>query len=390
VTPRAATESALIDEPEPGLSRLPLLRLARPKQWAKSVFVLLGPAYAAAGPDAESRPVAWLPVIGAAAAFALSSSACYVINDLQDREADRLHPRKRRRPIASGQVSTGRAVAFAWALGLGALASLALVIWGGGGRDAGLWVAAAVGVYTLNTVGYSLRLKHIVILDVISLALGFVLRVLGGCGAALVTPSSWLLNCVFFLAMFLAFGKRLGERRTVENAAGVRAVQSAYTDELLRMTVVVTGVATLVTYAGYVQAHESHFTWGFNLLWLTVLPATYCLLRCIVLLERGEYDDPTELATADRPFQLAALIFAALTLVLVGVGRAPAPGGRDSVGPMPGSFAPVTRLPDSNLMRVGKSTIIGTLFFPAPGSEPGQPRGDSPPGPSAAARRSAT
>src|SRR5690606_16191438 len=119
--------------------------------------------------------------------------------------------------------------------------------------------------------------------DVISLASGFVLRVLGGCAAAMVVPSSWLLNCIFFLSMFLAFGKRLGERRTLgADAAAARGVQSVYTDDLLRMSVVVTAVATLITYAGYVQAHEEDYRRGFNLLWLTMLPATYGLLRCIV------------------------------------------------------------------------------------------------------------
>lgn len=101
-----------------------------------------------------------------------------------------------------------------------------------------------------------------------------------------------------------------------------------------------------------------------------MLPATYALLRCIVLLERGEFDDPTELATADRPFQLAALIFAAVTLVVVGVGRSPAAGGRDSVGQMPDGLVPRTIVPQSSLIEVGESTIIGTLYL-APGMEPG-------------------
>ncbi|MCC6662027.1 MAG: UbiA prenyltransferase family protein [Phycisphaerales bacterium] len=362
------TDPATIPETIVSPRRAPLLRLARPHQWAKSVFVLLGPAYAWADP--EGKPVPWLAVLGAVVAFSLASSACYIVNDIQDRESDRLHPRKGRRPIASGQVSVPTARAFAGALVVGAALGIVLAIWAGGGREAGLWLAVAVGVYILNTVWYSMSLKHIVILDVISLALGFVLRVLGGVAAAGVTPSSWLLNCVFFLAMFLAFGKRLGERRTVRDAAGVRAVQQAYTDDLLRMAVVVTGVATLITYAGYVQAHGERYTWGFNLLWLTMLPATYALLRCIVLLERGEFDDPTELATADRPFQLAALIFAAVTLVVVGVGRSPAAGGRDSVGQMPDGLVPGTIVPQSGLIEVGESTIIGTLYLARRGWSP--------------------
>jgi 4-hydroxybenzoate polyprenyltransferase len=205
--------------------------------------------------------------------------------------------------------------------------------WGPAG--AALWLGVAVAAYILNVTLYSMGLKKAVILDVISLAAGFVLRVVGGCAAAGVEPSSWLLNCTFFVSMFLAFGKRLGERRTMGGeAAAVRGVQTAYTDELLRMTVVVTGVASLLTYAGYVQAHADRFRFlaypgdgaaegsgfGLNLLWLTVLPATYALLRCIVLIERGDYDDPTELASRDRPFQAAAALFAAILGVLVFAG----------------------------------------------------------------------
>lgn len=293
---------------------LAYLRLARPGQWAKSAFVVVGPLYGMA----SGASVAWLAVVGAVIAFSLASSACYVVNDIRDREADRAHPRKRRRPIASGAVSPGAAWVFAAVLAAAAAASLALVPLGGGDAASLAWVSGSAALYLLNTIAYSFGLKRVVMLDVVSLAVGFVLRVLGGCAAAGVQPTSWLLNCSFFIAMFLSFGKRLGERRTAgADAAAIRGVQSAYTDDLLRMAVVVTAVATLVTYAGYVEAQEGRFKEGFNLLWLTILPATYALLRCIVLLERGEYDDPTELAANDRPFQLAAVLFAGLTLALV-------------------------------------------------------------------------
>ncbi|MCH8270061.1 MAG: UbiA family prenyltransferase [Planctomycetes bacterium] len=292
---------------------LNLLRLARPSQWAKSVFVLAGPVYflADAGLEAGGRVI--VPALIAAGAFALASSACYVINDLLDVERDRMHPRKRTRPIARGEVSQAQALWFAAAL-LAAAIGLVLLIPG----PERTWLALSVSVYVANVMVYSFVLKRVVIADVIGLSVGFVLRVLGGCAAVGVEPSSWLLNCTFFLAMFLAFGKRLGERRTMgENAADARAVQSMYTDELLRMAVVVNAVAALLTYSAYVQDRAAGFTLGFNLLWLTVLPATYCLLRCIVLLEKGVYDDPTELAARDRPFQVGLALFVALTVVLV-------------------------------------------------------------------------
>jgi len=301
---------------------LDFVRLARPHQWAKSVFVLVGPLYGltdlveAAGQEGRSIRGEIVGVVVsallAAGVFALVSSACYVVNDIVDAERDRLHPRKRSRPIASGAIGVGQARAFAGALALGAIVLVLLLP---GRRVA---VAAWAATYAGNVMLYSFVLKRIVIADVMGLSLGFVIRVIGGCTAVGIGPSGWLLNSTFFIAMFLAFGKRLGERRTMGSAAaGARGVQSAYTDELLRMAVVVTAVAALVTYSAYTQDHAGAYTWGFNLLWLTMLPATYALLRCIVLLERGAYDDPTELAARDVPFQIAMAAFALVTLALL-------------------------------------------------------------------------
>lgn len=306
----------------PGRRSLPmaLLKLARPTQWAKGLFVVIGPLYAVT--DGVHPP--WWSVAATLVAFNLASSGCYVVNDLRDVEQDRAHPRKRRRPIACGEVSPRQAWIFAACLFV--LATLAASVPSlVGDPGSGALVAAAVGLYALNVTAYSLRLKRVAILDVVSLAAGFVLRVLGGCAAASVEPSTWLLNCTFFLSMFLAFGKRLGERRTMvgdgQTASSARAVQSVYTDDLLRMVVVMTAVATLVLYAGYIQARDEKYTFGFNLLWLTVLPATYALLRSILLVERGEYDDPTELAVHDRPFQLAVGLYGLITVgVIVAIG----------------------------------------------------------------------
>lgn len=296
-----------------------LVRLARPHQWVKGGFIVIGPLYGGAFNSLANGFAIALAVL----AFGLVSSACYIINDLQDRDADRAHPRKRLRPLAAGLV-TPRAAAFmalgCFIAGAAAAAAILLLPLARPSLAAGL-LGLCLAVYAANVIFYSLYIKHLVILDVIALALGFVLRVLGGCAAIAIMPSTWLLNVTFFLAMFLAFGKRLGERRTTPDANAARAVQAKYTDDLLRMTVVVTGVATLLTYAGYVQATEvkfpDRFQFGFNLLWLTTLPATYGLLRCIVLLEKGVYDDPTQLASKDRPFQLAAAIFLLMTAALL-------------------------------------------------------------------------
>lgn len=300
-----------------------LVRLARVPHWVKGVFVLIGPVYALGDGNLASVSVLW-SALWAALAFGLASSACYAVNDIRDAEQDRAHPRKRTRPVASGVVP----VPAAWALAGVLLALSAAAVLGvqGAGR---VWVGLCVGLYVVNTLAYSLVFKHRVIADVICLAMGFVLRVVAGCLAVGVAPTTYLLNVVFFLAMFLAFGKRLGERRSLGEAGAARArgVQASYSEQTLGLAVVATGVVTLVTYAGYVLSRQGQFAWhaswmgsaghGFNLLWLTMLPATYGLLRCVLLVETGRYDDPTELALRDRPFQLAALAFAAYAGVLM-------------------------------------------------------------------------
>jgi len=311
------------DRPSSGLAlSLDLVRLARPKQWSKGVFTLIGPLYYLAqrgltGLTHEELVRLGLSMFAAFTAFALASSGCYIVNDIRDRQSDRAHPRKRSRPLASGRVTAGTATALAIVLWL--LAGACVLFLAPQTSEHSRWLlGACVGAYIINVVLYSIRIKHMVVADTISLAAGFVLRVLGGCAAAGVEPSSWLLNVTFFLSMFLAFGKRLGERRTMgEAAASVRGVQGKYTDDLLRMSVVVTAVATLVSYSDYVQAQSWRYTLGFNLLWLTMLPATYALLRSIVLVERGVYDDPTEMAVSDRPFQIAVAAFGLATALIV-------------------------------------------------------------------------
>lgn len=316
-----------------------LIKLARPTQWGKGVFVLIGPVYALAQGTSELTAEFAVAAIGIFIAFGLASSGCYIVNDIADREADANHPRKKNRPIASGRVSVGVARIYALLLFVAAALVLAFIPV----EDRWPWTWSVVIGYTLNVLVYSAAFKHRVILDVVSLSLGFVLRVLAGCAAVGAMPSTWLLNSTLFLAMFLAFGKRLGERRTMEAAGAAvettRGVQKVYSDDLLRMAVVMTAVGTLVTYAGYVEDREGVFgpsieavaagaPWGFNWLWLTMLPATYALLRCIVLLERGLYDDPTELAVRDRGVQIASICFAltAAAVWLAQRGALPAAG----------------------------------------------------------------
>jgi 4-hydroxybenzoate polyprenyltransferase len=296
-----------------------LIRLARPHQWLKSAFVVVGPFYYLQDNPVEGYALGqlvWVTVL-TVMAFSVASSGCYVFNDLADAESDRSHPRKCRRPIACGAVSPKTARLFGLVLFLASAGFVVFIPWPAAG-----WVGLLLALHVGNVLVYSAGLKHIVIVDVISLSMGFVLRVMAGCAAVGIGPSTWLLNVTFFLSMFLAFGKRLGERRTLgsaEHATLVRSVQGDYSDEMLRMVVVVTAVATLITYAGFVQERHAAYEMGFNLLWLTMLPATYGLIRCITLLEAGQYDDPTELAVNDSAFRISGGIFVVMSLTLIGL-----------------------------------------------------------------------
>lgn len=307
-----------------------IARLIRPKQWAKNGFVLLGPLYGfrdhiAQGMDPAVIFKGWAgSVVLTIILFSLVSSSCYVVNDILDASRDRFHPRKRKRPIASGEITPRQGWIIA-ALLLGASFACIFLLPGAVRTP----VAVLAGVYAANVWAYSLAMKHVAVLDVLSLSMGFVLRVVAGCACVAISPSTWLLNVTLFLAMFLAFGKRLGERRTLgDDATNARGVQGIYTDDILRMFVVVTAVGTLITYAFYIQSREGKYlipmSWfpdGLNLLWLTILPATYALARAILLIERGKYDDPTEMASKDPPTQLAAILFAAATIGVVVWGK---------------------------------------------------------------------
>ncbi len=306
------------------------VKLARPTQWSKSVFVVIGPAYG----WAQGERFEWWGVLWAAVAFSLASSGLYVVNDWFDREKDRAHPRKRHRPLASGSVSAEAGLVYAVCLLLSSVVAVFMLPT----THTKIIVGVLVGLHMGNVLTYSAYLKRKVIVDVLSLSMGFVLRVMAGCAAVEIEASSWLLNATLFLSMFLAFGKRLGERRTLgEHASAARTVQTGYSDVLLEMAVVVTAVATLLTYAGYVQSRAADFTvrfaevadpalgegFGFNLLWLTMLPSTLAVLRTMVQLDRGKYDDPTELAMHDAVVRVCAVGFAGLTVLAIAFAPGP-------------------------------------------------------------------
>jgi len=282
------------------------LRALRPTQWIKNGLVLLGVVFAGTLAD----PPAVVRALVGFATFCLLSGAVYLFNDLRDVEADRLHPKKRLRPIASGALSVGSARAGLVVIALGAVA---------GAWALGPWFLVTAAAYLALNLAYSLGLKHVVLVDVMTLASGFVLRAIAG--VELLRPikpdvelSPWLLVCTFFLALLMACGKRRQEilHHGSDSAEGRRRVLLAYTPAFLDTLITVCAATTLVAYAIYTiwpATVEKFHTTG--LLW-TVPFVTYGVFRYLWLSGVGhEGEDPSATVTADRALLLAGFLWLA-------------------------------------------------------------------------------
>lgn len=283
-----------------------LASMLRPKQWIKNLFVFAPIIFA-------NELFLREPLLKAAAAFVafcLVSSATYILNDLLDREADRQHPIKRHRAIASGQVPTTVAVMLAAVLACGGLA-------------AALWLrplfAAIVFAYVLTTVGYTVHFKHSVILDVMFLAAGFVLRVAGGAVAIPVAASEWLLLCTLLLALFLGFSKRRHELTLLESsAANHRRVLQHYSPELLDQMIVIVATSAILCYILYTVWPATVEKFGSNHLVFTVPFVIYGIFRYFYLIhQRQSGGDPTDSLLTDRPLLVNVLLWATTAVAVI-------------------------------------------------------------------------
>jgi len=287
---------------------LAALRAMRPTQWTKNGLVLLAAIFSRTVLDG---PTALRVTIGFAA-FCLAASGVYIVNDLADRHRDRLHPRKRFRPIASGALSPRVATWLAATLFAGAAA---LALWlalgglyhdlphgpdpfgalGGGGW---LFVAALVGYVALN-LAYSAWLKHLALWDVFAIAAGFVLRALAGAFAAAVYISPWFYLCAIFLSLFLALGKRRAELLRITGApetSGSRETVMLYTTQLLDQLIVLAVTCAVMAYSLYTFQGES----SRHALIVTVPVVVFGVFRYLYLIYvRREGERPDELLYRD-------------------------------------------------------------------------------------------
>jgi decaprenyl-phosphate phosphoribosyltransferase len=278
-----------------------LIRLARPKQWTKNVLVFAAPA--AAGVLDNRGPA--IDSLVAFTSFCLAAAGTYYINDARDADADRLHPDKRTRPVASGVVPVGIAYA-GGALLIAAAVALAFV--------ANASLAATIAGYVALTTAYSVVLKHVAVVDLVAVAAGFVLRAVAGAAATDVPISEWFFIVTSFGALFMVSGKRGAEASEMgRGAAQFRAVLGAYSESYTAYLRSVTSGAVLVAYClwAFEKADASINPPSVPWYQLTILPFVMALLRYALVLDRGDRGSaPEEIILGDRTLQLIGVAWA--------------------------------------------------------------------------------
>ena len=287
-----------------------LLRTARPGQWAKNLFVF-APLLFARHWAADERTA---DVLVAFVLFCLAASAVYFLNDTLDRERDRAHPRKRSRPLARGDVSP--ALALSTAAVCAAVAVAGALFWLGDTA-----VVHVLVLYLAIQVVYSWRVKHVVVLDVMSIASGFVLRLLAGGFAGDVPQSHWILVCTVFVSLLLALCKRRSEVVSLgADAADHRAILADYPPALLDQLISAATAGSLVTYALYsvdastVARHGVISGTTLPVMVLTLPFVVYGVFRYLYLVyRRGGGGSPTSTLVRDVPSIANALAYLVAT-----------------------------------------------------------------------------
>ncbi len=291
-----------------------LIQELRPRQWTKNLLLFAGVLFS----QQAGHPELLLRAAGGFLAFSLLAGAVYLLNDLRDVEQDRMHPKKRKRPIASGRLSP----TVAWV----AAAVLLVIVW-----ELSTWLGLQFSVvavaYLLMNFAYSHGLRDQVLLDVFFIALGFVLRAIAG--VELLRPlspetalSPWLLVCTFFGALFLALAKRRREMANAgEDAGRRRAVLAHYTPALLDGLLVVSAASSIMSYALYTIWPATVAKFNTEALLYTVPFVTYGIFRYLYLVRASEStEDPSHVLLTDRPLIVCVLLYLLTVIVILYAG----------------------------------------------------------------------
>ena len=308
-----------------------LLRAMRPKEWIKNIFVFAAIAFAR---DPQNEMPLWqelnkVAIVAAAfVLFCMAASAIYLINDLVDIEKDRAHPKKRSRPLASGRLSPAVAKIVAAALLLIALpAAFALDFSDSNpGRsvlynyDFGI---ALISYVLIQGVAYSYFLKHMVILDIFTIAAGFVLRAVAGALVLDINITYWLLMCMGLLAIFLGLAKRRAELVLLETGAGEhRRILDEYSLPMLDQMISIITASTIIAYTLFTTSAETLPRKPFPIMLVTVPLMIYLIFRYLYLMyKHGEGGSPADLVLKDIPFIAAGALWGGLVLVILALPR---------------------------------------------------------------------
>lgn len=288
ITPEPGTSAPSIpQDPRPRTFLPAWLRAMRPKQWVKNILVLTAPL--AAGRVFELDVLA--DTLLAMVAFIAVSSAIYLLNDVNDIEADRQHPKKRHRPIPAGELS----VPLAWALA---------VLVGVGGLALGFWISLPLGITLLSYLAiqflYSYLLKDFPVVDLAVVSSGFLLRAVAGGVAAGIPLSQWFLLVASFGSLFMVAGKRYAEMRHLGPEAGTRKSLASYTESYLKFVWELAAVAVVMSYS--LWAFEQRSTRVGEPLWaaISIFPFTLAMLQYAFRIDRGEGGAPEDIVLHDR------------------------------------------------------------------------------------------
>ena len=277
-----------------------LFRTARIRQWPKNVLVLAAPG--AAGVLTHEGPL--LRTLAAVALFCLVSSGTYFLNDALDVRADRLHPTKRFRPVAAGQISVRMAI-------ISGLVLMAVALAGG---TALKWrLGLVLGIYVIVQFAYSFYFKHQPIYDLVMVSGGFVLRALAGAVAVPVPVSQWFLIVATFGSLLMVTGKRVAEHAELGDERGAhRATLDEYSSTFLRTVLAIAAAGAILGYCLWAFSLQTALIHHHDQIWfqLSIIPVLIALLRFTFLVEAGKGAKPEELVLADRPLQVLGLVWA--------------------------------------------------------------------------------
>ncbi|CEH35607.1 decaprenyl-phosphate phosphoribosyltransferase [Romboutsia lituseburensis] len=276
------------------------IKLMRPKQYIKNLFVVAALIFSNKILDLNSV----FNTVIAFISFCLISSAVYVLNDIVDIEKDKLHPKKCKRPLASGVINKSNAIILLTILVVASI-SISLTV--------KTSLAFILIIYLFNNLLYSFKIKNIVLLDVFSIAFGFILRVCAGSIAIGVTLSNWIILCTFFLSLYLGLGKRKKEISTLKDNAGEhRKILKEYNDEIINQMMTVVLSSTIVCYALYSTSNKSNP----NMIFTTIF-VVYGILRYNYVITTSDEGNPTDVVLKDTSLQISVLVWALSCLLII-------------------------------------------------------------------------